>query len=164
MFAKVCAYVRLWLPLLTVLSSSWHRTRGGFVALSPISPQELFLQPMSSDIDASQQNLVRPKTNVIIKHYPHGRLLFFLFFCSASNLLIYDSKTVCNLKAELSRCCDFMSKFYGSLNVLLSFNVPEQIYKSKCFTACKIIFTFNPRGVIKKFSDSSHKNQKPCLI
>lgn len=32
-------------------------TRGGFVALSPISPQELFLQPMSSDIDASQQNL-----------------------------------------------------------------------------------------------------------
>ncbi|GLD51024.1 voltage-dependent R-type calcium channel subunit alpha-1E-like isoform X1 [Lates japonicus] len=34
-------------------------TRGGFVALSPISPQELFLQPMSSDTDASQQqNLV----------------------------------------------------------------------------------------------------------
>ncbi|XP_035491078.2 voltage-dependent R-type calcium channel subunit alpha-1E isoform X4 [Scophthalmus maximus] len=34
-------------------------TRGGFVALSPISPQELFLQPMSSDADASQQqNLV----------------------------------------------------------------------------------------------------------
>ncbi|XP_019203830.1 voltage-dependent R-type calcium channel subunit alpha-1E isoform X3 [Oreochromis niloticus] len=33
-------------------------TRGGFVALSPISPQELFLQPMSSDGDASQQNLV----------------------------------------------------------------------------------------------------------
>uniref|UniRef100_A0A4W6CZU1 Calcium voltage-gated channel subunit alpha1 E n=1 Tax=Lates calcarifer TaxID=8187 RepID=A0A4W6CZU1_LATCA len=30
-------------------------TRGGFVALSPISPQELFLQPMSSDTDASQQ-------------------------------------------------------------------------------------------------------------
>ncbi|XP_069013608.1 voltage-dependent R-type calcium channel subunit alpha-1E-like isoform X4 [Embiotoca jacksoni] len=30
-------------------------TRGGFVALSPISPQELFLQPMSSDIDDSQQ-------------------------------------------------------------------------------------------------------------
>ncbi|XP_035491080.1 voltage-dependent R-type calcium channel subunit alpha-1E isoform X5 [Scophthalmus maximus] len=30
-------------------------TRGGFVALSPISPQELFLQPMSSDADASQQ-------------------------------------------------------------------------------------------------------------
>ncbi|XP_037538108.1 voltage-dependent R-type calcium channel subunit alpha-1E [Nematolebias whitei] len=34
-------------------------TRGGFVALSPISPQELFLQPISSDVDASQQqNLV----------------------------------------------------------------------------------------------------------
>ncbi|XP_036939940.1 voltage-dependent R-type calcium channel subunit alpha-1E isoform X3 [Acanthopagrus latus] len=30
-------------------------TRGGFVALSPISPQELFLQPMSSDNEASQQ-------------------------------------------------------------------------------------------------------------
>uniref|UniRef100_A0AAQ5X323 Voltage-dependent calcium channel alpha-1 subunit IQ domain-containing protein n=1 Tax=Amphiprion ocellaris TaxID=80972 RepID=A0AAQ5X323_AMPOC len=30
-------------------------TRGGFVALSPISPQELFLQPMSSDTDAGQQ-------------------------------------------------------------------------------------------------------------
>ncbi|XP_019734524.1 voltage-dependent R-type calcium channel subunit alpha-1E isoform X3 [Hippocampus comes] len=34
-------------------------TRGGFVALSPISPQELFLQSMSSDTDAGQQqNLV----------------------------------------------------------------------------------------------------------
>ncbi|XP_057712743.1 voltage-dependent R-type calcium channel subunit alpha-1E-like [Corythoichthys intestinalis] len=33
-------------------------TRGGFVALSPISPQELFLQSMSSDTDAvEQQNL-----------------------------------------------------------------------------------------------------------
>uniref|UniRef100_A0A1A7X9N5 Calcium channel, voltage-dependent, R type, alpha 1E subunit n=1 Tax=Iconisemion striatum TaxID=60296 RepID=A0A1A7X9N5_9TELE len=30
-------------------------TRGGFVALSPISPQELFLQPISSDADAGQQ-------------------------------------------------------------------------------------------------------------
>ncbi|KAM3604922.1 uncharacterized protein V6R79_018100 [Siganus canaliculatus] len=30
-------------------------TRGGFVALSPISPQELFLQPISSDLDATQQ-------------------------------------------------------------------------------------------------------------
>nr|XP_020451530.1 voltage-dependent R-type calcium channel subunit alpha-1E-like [Monopterus albus] len=30
-------------------------TRGGFVALSPISPQELFMPPISSDIDASQQ-------------------------------------------------------------------------------------------------------------
>ncbi|MEQ2206449.1 hypothetical protein XENOCAPTIV_029449 [Xenoophorus captivus] len=33
-------------------------TRGGFVALSPISPQELFLQPISSDIDAGQQQNV----------------------------------------------------------------------------------------------------------
>uniref|UniRef100_A0A8C9WXW3 Calcium voltage-gated channel subunit alpha1 E n=1 Tax=Sander lucioperca TaxID=283035 RepID=A0A8C9WXW3_SANLU len=41
-------------------------TRGGFVALSPISPQELFLQPISSDPDASQeQNLVRKRTNMI---------------------------------------------------------------------------------------------------
>uniref|UniRef100_A0A1A8C1F7 Calcium channel, voltage-dependent, R type, alpha 1E subunit n=1 Tax=Nothobranchius kadleci TaxID=1051664 RepID=A0A1A8C1F7_NOTKA len=30
-------------------------TRGGFVALSPISPQELFLQPISSDADGGQQ-------------------------------------------------------------------------------------------------------------
>ncbi|XP_031720815.1 voltage-dependent R-type calcium channel subunit alpha-1E isoform X1 [Anarrhichthys ocellatus] len=30
-------------------------TRGGFVALSPISPQELFLQPINSDTDAAQQ-------------------------------------------------------------------------------------------------------------
>ncbi|KAM4605319.1 LOW QUALITY PROTEIN: voltage-dependent R-type calcium channel subunit alpha-1E [Polymixia lowei] len=29
-------------------------TRGGFVALSPISPQELFLQPITSDIDPNQ--------------------------------------------------------------------------------------------------------------
>ncbi|XP_029686834.1 voltage-dependent R-type calcium channel subunit alpha-1E-like isoform X4 [Takifugu rubripes] len=34
-------------------------TRGGFVALSPISPQELFLQPISSDVDSGQEkNLV----------------------------------------------------------------------------------------------------------
>ncbi|XP_068605395.1 voltage-dependent R-type calcium channel subunit alpha-1E-like [Brachionichthys hirsutus] len=30
-------------------------TRGGFVALSPISPQELFLQPISSDTDANRE-------------------------------------------------------------------------------------------------------------
>ncbi|XP_063742041.1 voltage-dependent R-type calcium channel subunit alpha-1E-like isoform X1 [Eleginops maclovinus] len=30
-------------------------TRGGLVALSPISPEELFLQPISSDTDANQQ-------------------------------------------------------------------------------------------------------------
>ncbi|XP_043990096.1 voltage-dependent R-type calcium channel subunit alpha-1E-like isoform X2 [Gambusia affinis] len=33
-------------------------TRGGFVALSPISPQELFLQPITSDTDAGQQQNV----------------------------------------------------------------------------------------------------------
>ncbi|XP_055360013.1 voltage-dependent R-type calcium channel subunit alpha-1E-like isoform X4 [Betta splendens] len=33
-------------------------TRGGFVALSPISPQELFLQPMSSENEAGQQQNV----------------------------------------------------------------------------------------------------------
>ncbi|XP_034040024.1 voltage-dependent R-type calcium channel subunit alpha-1E-like isoform X2 [Thalassophryne amazonica] len=32
-------------------------TRGGFVALSPISPQDLFLQPINSDIDSSQQQI-----------------------------------------------------------------------------------------------------------
>uniref|UniRef100_A0A3Q3KL53 Voltage-dependent calcium channel alpha-1 subunit IQ domain-containing protein n=1 Tax=Monopterus albus TaxID=43700 RepID=A0A3Q3KL53_MONAL len=44
-------------------------TRGGFVALSPISPQELFMPPISSDIDASQQeNLVRMRTKMGIQH------------------------------------------------------------------------------------------------
>uniref|UniRef100_A0AAV2JP78 Voltage-dependent calcium channel alpha-1 subunit IQ domain-containing protein n=1 Tax=Knipowitschia caucasica TaxID=637954 RepID=A0AAV2JP78_KNICA len=34
-------------------------TRGGFVALSPISPQELFLQPISSEVDSTPtENLV----------------------------------------------------------------------------------------------------------
>ncbi|KAL7386482.1 hypothetical protein ABVT39_009200 [Epinephelus coioides] len=43
-------------------------TRGGFVALSPISPQELFLQPISSDAEASQpQNLVRRRTDMSIQ-------------------------------------------------------------------------------------------------
>lgn len=41
--------------LFTCSSCPIYRTRGGFVALSPISPQELFLQPISSDIEASQQ-------------------------------------------------------------------------------------------------------------
>lgn len=50
-------------------SLSWCRTRGGFVALSPISPQELFLQPMSSDTETSQQqNLVRKRANMSIQH------------------------------------------------------------------------------------------------
>ncbi|KAM3865783.1 LOW QUALITY PROTEIN: voltage-dependent R-type calcium channel subunit alpha-1E-like [Diretmus argenteus] len=41
-------------------------TRGGFVALSPISPQELFLQPMTSDNDPSQhQSLVGECSRVI---------------------------------------------------------------------------------------------------
>ncbi|MEQ2291122.1 hypothetical protein AMECASPLE_010198 [Ameca splendens] len=38
-------------------------TRGGFVALSPISPQELFLQPISSDIDAGQQQNVQEEAS-----------------------------------------------------------------------------------------------------
>uniref|UniRef100_A0A3P8VPZ1 Calcium voltage-gated channel subunit alpha1 E n=2 Tax=Cynoglossus semilaevis TaxID=244447 RepID=A0A3P8VPZ1_CYNSE len=42
------------LPLMAHSAGS-ALVRGGFVALSPISPQELFLQPMSSDADASQQ-------------------------------------------------------------------------------------------------------------
>lgn len=38
------------------------------MALSPISPQELFLQPMSSDNEASQQqNPVRKRTNMSMK-------------------------------------------------------------------------------------------------
>lgn len=53
-------------------SLSKYRTRGGFVALSPISPQELFMQPMSSDVDVSQQqNLVRNRTYVIHSVTPH---------------------------------------------------------------------------------------------
>lgn len=48
-----------------------YRTRGGFVALSPISPQELFLQPISSDIEASQpENPVRED-----HHHYHYQLL-----------------------------------------------------------------------------------------
>ncbi|XP_042370710.1 voltage-dependent R-type calcium channel subunit alpha-1E-like, partial [Plectropomus leopardus] len=47
-------------------------TRGGFVALSPISPQELFLQPISSDTEAGQQqNLVRKSTNMRLKPCNH---------------------------------------------------------------------------------------------
>nr|XP_057922444.1 voltage-dependent R-type calcium channel subunit alpha-1E-like isoform X2 [Doryrhamphus excisus] len=42
------------LPLMAHSAGS-ALTRGGFVALSPISPQELFLQSMSSDADGSQQ-------------------------------------------------------------------------------------------------------------
>ncbi|XP_078790159.1 voltage-dependent R-type calcium channel subunit alpha-1E isoform X4 [Oryzias latipes] len=42
------------LPLMAHSAGS-ALTRGGFVALSPISPQELFLQPISSDADANQQ-------------------------------------------------------------------------------------------------------------
>ncbi|XP_077470736.1 voltage-dependent R-type calcium channel subunit alpha-1E isoform X2 [Stigmatopora argus] len=41
-------------------------TRGGFVALSPISPQELFLQSMSSEADtAEQQNLTEDASGSI---------------------------------------------------------------------------------------------------
>ncbi|XP_024129220.1 voltage-dependent R-type calcium channel subunit alpha-1E isoform X3 [Oryzias melastigma] len=42
------------LPLMAHSAGS-ALTRGGFVALSPISPQELFLQPISSETDANQQ-------------------------------------------------------------------------------------------------------------
>ncbi|XP_029381069.1 voltage-dependent R-type calcium channel subunit alpha-1E-like [Echeneis naucrates] len=50
-------------PLPTMAHSAGSAlTRGGFVALSPISPQELFLQPMSSDTDANQQQ--NPQTEV----------------------------------------------------------------------------------------------------
>ncbi|XP_056453311.1 voltage-dependent R-type calcium channel subunit alpha-1E-like isoform X1 [Gadus chalcogrammus] len=35
-------------------------TRGGFLALSPISPQELFLPPVSSDADSSQHQSMQP--------------------------------------------------------------------------------------------------------
>uniref|UniRef100_A0AAQ4Q8Z5 Voltage-dependent calcium channel alpha-1 subunit IQ domain-containing protein n=1 Tax=Gasterosteus aculeatus aculeatus TaxID=481459 RepID=A0AAQ4Q8Z5_GASAC len=43
-------------------SPSQCRTRGGFLALSPISPQELFLQPISTDTGGAQeQNPVRKR-------------------------------------------------------------------------------------------------------
>lgn len=53
-----------------------------------------------------------------------------------------------------------MNKCYRSISVLLSFNMPEQINKSKYFIAYIISFTFNSRGVIEKFSDSSHQKSK----
>ncbi|XP_077579736.1 voltage-dependent R-type calcium channel subunit alpha-1E [Stigmatopora nigra] len=61
-------------------------TRGGFVALSPISPQELFLQSMSSEADpAEQQNLTEDASGSIQRssstksdqqgnsHWPEGQ-------------------------------------------------------------------------------------------
>lgn len=56
------------------------------MALSPISPQELFLEPMSSDVDTSQQNLVRQRTNIIVKH---KTLSPWQAFWQCSDLLIY---------------------------------------------------------------------------
>lgn len=53
-----------------------------------------------------------------------------------------------------------MNKCYRSISVLLSFNMPEQINKSKYFIAYILFFTFNSRGVIEKFSDSSHQKSK----
>lgn len=53
------------------------------MALSPISPQELFLQPISTDIEASQpENPVREDqceqtTTTIIISYCHSDLLTF---------------------------------------------------------------------------------------
>lgn len=45
-----------------------HRTRGGFVALSPISPQDLFLQPINSDVDSGQEkNLVRRRRGIVMQ-------------------------------------------------------------------------------------------------
>lgn len=63
---RLYLYVCLFLCVCLLLSLSQFRTRGGFVALSPISPQELFLQPISSDIDASQQQ-VRKRTIISIQ-------------------------------------------------------------------------------------------------
>jgi len=75
----VCMYAHLCLCLLTVYLYPLCRTRGGFVALSPISPQELFLQPISSDNDASQQqNLVRQWTK-LIKHKYHNCTFYYRF-------------------------------------------------------------------------------------
>lgn len=80
-----CVSVPLRLCRLTV---SPYRTRGGFVALSPISPQELFLQPMSSDVDASQQqnlvrqSMLRPCFSLKLIHFLDTRFLVCLsFFC-----------------------------------------------------------------------------------
>ncbi len=64
----VCVLVSPFTRLFTVSLLSQCRTRGGFVALSPISPQELFMPPISSDTDASQQqNPVRKRSNTSIR-------------------------------------------------------------------------------------------------
>lgn len=54
---RLYLYVCLFLCVCLLFSLSQFRTRGGFVALSPISPQELFLQPISSDVETSQQQV-----------------------------------------------------------------------------------------------------------
>lgn len=61
-YLQYCTYSMSCLCVGYLFRPSPCRTRGGFVALSPISPQELFLQPMSSDKDAGQQqNVVRKR-------------------------------------------------------------------------------------------------------
>lgn len=64
---NICTCVSIYV-FVYCFSLSQYRTRGGFVALSPISPQELFLQPISSDTEASQQkDLVRKRTNMSLQ-------------------------------------------------------------------------------------------------
>lgn len=59
--------VGVWLFIFFCLN---NRTRGGFVALSPISPQELFLQPINSDVDPGQEkNLVRRRPGVAMQAF-----------------------------------------------------------------------------------------------
>lgn len=91
-----------------------YRTRGGFVALSPISPQELFLQPISSDIEASQpENPVREDqceqttTTIIIGSYHSDLLPFFWTDTTYTNIVLYIV-----YYCKLGMCCGILK---GSL-------------------------------------------------
>lgn len=88
-----------------------YRTRGGFVALSPISPQELFLQPMSSDVEASQ-----PENPVSVSKQPP---LSFISDCCSDLLSFSWTDTTCtNIDKQCKLCMSC-----GILKGPLRFNI-----------------------------------------
>lgn len=58
--------------LVCVLSLS---TRGGFVALSPISPQDMFLQPFSHSREEKEEEDDEYRSPYHPYHHPHGHHL-----------------------------------------------------------------------------------------
>lgn len=63
------------------------------------------------------------------------------------------------MKAELFCCFDLMNKCYRSISVLLSFNMPEQINKSKYFIAFFFLL-LTPEVSSKNSATPAIKNQK----